>query len=834
MRRSPSSAAPLLAATVAVLLSLLPSAAHAAAEAPSSADAGLVPGEVIVRFDDPAEASARVRAWGAGISLRSGLPGMVTAKFDDHADTRALAREIAGRPGVRWAEPNRTLELAALPNDARVGEQWALNNNGQSVRGLLGTPGIDLDAPEAWDFATGGEVLVAVADSGVALTHPDLAGNLWTNPGETGNDSQGRDKRTNGLDDDGNARIDDWRGWDFVGNDNIPSDENGHGTHVAGIVGAVGGNGLGVSGVAQRVQLMPLKIGSNSRTDASINSDAAAAAMLYASAKGAKVFNGSFSGSNPSRAQEDAIAASPNTLFVFPAGNTGADVDLSPTYPCGFNRDNILCVGSISSNGALSGFSNFGAKSVDLAAPGSAILSTSPFSFVVNDPFELPIAGRWTRVTLSGDPQNWTTPVSGDGTRSLQINDGNGIAQNVQTGLVSNRVNLATCAEPVLEFEASAAFSNGRLDLAITEDAVKEDYTKWLQLGSWSTASKQTFRVDLSSAQTSVGPRSFAGKTIAIAFVALSNGGNTGRGPVVDDVVISCKPNILTGQELQFLSGTSFAAPQVAGAAALVASQFPGATVGYLRSAILNSVVPMASLTSKTLTGGRLSAVGALDTQAPAPFALVAPAAGTTTTDLRPTFGWDGSTDTKTGIARYELIIDGQVVATTDAAGRSVRPSTALTFGAHTWKVDAVDQAGLRTSSESRAIMVTEPAPQRPPGPALKIGKLGKVTKASIAKSGISVPCTIGEVGRCRVEVRLSRADARKLGLKVGKKATTFLVGKASKTVGKAGKATVKVKPSKATASKIRRGKKKVTFVIHVTGVDAAGDETVVTVTAKA
>ena len=782
----------------------------------------VVPGEVIVRFDDASTATARVHAWGAGIALRVGLPGVVTVKFASDVDTVALAREIAGRPGVRWAEPNRKLQLQALPNDPRIGEQWGLSNSGQLVRGIAGIPGVDSNAAGAWDFATGGDALVAVADSGVALTHPDLASNVWTNPGETGTDAQGRDKRTNGLDDDGNSRIDDWRGWDFVGNDNDPSDAQGHGTTVAGLIGAVGNNGVGISGVAQRVKLMPLRIGgSGGRTDSSINADAAAAAMLYASAKGAKIFSGAFGGSNPSQAQEDAIAATPGVLYVFPAGNAGADNDVNPSFPCNFNRANILCVGAITSQGAYASYSNYSPKTVDLAAPGHALLTTSPFRLAFDEPFEQAIAGRWTKAYTA---LPWDIAPDADGTHVLKINGA--IPQSGMSAIVSSRFSLAGCQAPLLSYDLAQQFKNGAFNVWITEDANAADTSKWVLVDQAIGDLPLNGRfLDLAS---------YAGKSIAVALGTVTGVGTpVGAGPTVDDLKISCVPNVYSGSEYDYVDGTSVAAPQVAGAAALVLSQYQAADANYLRSAILNSATPMPSLTSKTVTGGRLNVLGALDTNGPAPFGLGEPGVGATTADRQPTFSWSGTTDDKTGVARYDLVIDGVVAASTDAAGRSARPLIVMADGAHSWKVDAIDGAGQRTSSETRTI--TLPVPAAPPlGPSLKVGKLGKVTKASIAKSGFSVPCTIGVIGRCRVAVRLSKADAKKLGLKVGKKSTTFLVGKGSAKVGKSGKVTVKVKPSKATAKVIKRGKKKVTFVIEVVGVDAAGHETVTTVNVKA
>ena len=208
-------------------------------------------------------------------------------------------------PRVLYAEPNYRVQMIEVPNDPRYSELWGLNNEGQTG----GTPDVDIDAPEAWDVTTGGSTLVAVIDTGVDYTHPDLAANMWVNPGEIPNDGQ---------DNDGNGFVDDVHGYDFANNDSDPMDDHGHGTHVAGTIGAVGNNGIGVAGINWNVQLMAVKF-----LDASGNGTTADAveAINYAAAQGATISNNSWGGYEPfSQAMYDAIAAAGEAGQVFVAG----------------------------------------------------------------------------------------------------------------------------------------------------------------------------------------------------------------------------------------------------------------------------------------------------------------------------------------------------------------------------------------------------------------------------------------------------------------------------------------------------------------------------------
>jgi subtilisin family serine protease len=341
------------------------------------ASGAAVPGELLVRFASDADAGSRAAARSnAGTHLQRRLPvsGLELVRVDAGTSAEAAARRLERQPGVLYAEPNRLRVSFRMPNDPYLGELWGLHNMGQQVNGASGMPDADVDAPEAWDVTTGaGAVAVGVVDSGVTRTHADLAPNAWANPGESG-----ADRDSNGIDDDGNGYTDDVAGWDWVGDDRDPSDPNGHGTHVAGTIGARGDNGTGVTGVAWQASVIALRVldaqGSGTVADA-------IAAYAYAGAKGARILNASFGGPGFSRAEYDAIGAIPEVLFVTAAGNDGSDNDVNPQYPCNYDLPNVVCVAATGARDALAGFSNRGARSVDLAAPGTNVLSTWPSGY---------------------------------------------------------------------------------------------------------------------------------------------------------------------------------------------------------------------------------------------------------------------------------------------------------------------------------------------------------------------------------------------------------------------------------------------------------------------
>ncbi|MBA4387073.1 MAG: hypothetical protein C0404_03770 [Verrucomicrobia bacterium] len=307
----------------------------------------------------------------------SGIYLVELAESGADAVPGAVAKYLQESGVVALAEPDYLVfatETQLMPDDPRFGELWGMHNTGQTN----GTVDADIDAPEAWSICTGDRgVLVGVIDTGADYTHPDLGSNYWSNPGETGLDAQSRDKRSNGVDDDGNGYIDDWRGWNFITETNDPKDDHFHGTHCSGTIGGVGSNGVGVAGVCWKVSIVALKFLSGSGSG---NISDAIEATAYATKVGCDLTSNSWGGSGFSQAMIDAIAAanSNGVLFVAAAGNSSNDADEEPMYPAAYNQPNIISVAATDRNDGLASFSNYGAVSVDLGAPGHQILSTYP------------------------------------------------------------------------------------------------------------------------------------------------------------------------------------------------------------------------------------------------------------------------------------------------------------------------------------------------------------------------------------------------------------------------------------------------------------------------
>jgi len=333
-----------------------------------------VPDEILVRFKSGTSRQAMLASHAkvGGTIKREfrSVPGLHLVKLSAASNFKRALRDYHKSPDILYAEPNYILHTFAQPNDPLFPQQWGLSNTGQSG----GTPGADIHAPQAWDITTGSsDVVVAVIDTGIDYTHPDLAANVWSAPTsfteQVGSYSVTCPAGSHGI-----------QPGALGGNGNAcdPMDLDGHGTHVAGIIGAVGNNGLGVSGVNWNVQLMACS-GVDSLGDAVACLDF----VKQMKDQGVNVIasNNSWGGEGLySQALIDAITAQQQDgiLFIAAAGNSFDDNDLYPTDPASLFLTNIISVAATTPNDGLAGFSNFGRYSVDLGAPGVDILSTLP------------------------------------------------------------------------------------------------------------------------------------------------------------------------------------------------------------------------------------------------------------------------------------------------------------------------------------------------------------------------------------------------------------------------------------------------------------------------
>jgi subtilisin family serine protease len=365
-----------------------------------------VPGQVLVKFK-PGVGARDVQAFqekfGLSTIRKFNVPEKMQRAFGGElyqfklrpGDTvEAAVARLSGQPGVAYAEPNYKIQLddpqepappppsepppsepppsqpppppaEVIPNDPRFPELWGLRNTGQEN----GQAGADVGATTAWATTTGkgpGQgPLIAVIDTGVDYNHPDLAPNIWTNPNEVPGD---------GVDNDGNGIVDDVHGANIINKTGDPMDDNSHGTHVSGTIGGKGNDGAGVVGVQWDANIAGVKFldagGGGTYADA-------VDAVLYATAIGARVTSNSWGGGGFSQALYDAFKASP-ALHIAAAGNNGSDADSRPSYPAGFDLDNIVSVAAHDRHDQLADFSNYGATSVDVAAPGVDVLSSVP------------------------------------------------------------------------------------------------------------------------------------------------------------------------------------------------------------------------------------------------------------------------------------------------------------------------------------------------------------------------------------------------------------------------------------------------------------------------
>ncbi len=518
-----------------------------------------VPGQVVVRFRenaDPLTRTAALSAESATTMKRLVLPGLRLVHVKGSvADAVAALRR---NPAVDYAEPNYLYHAEAIPNDPRYSQLWGLAK---------------INAPAAWNITTGSSaVTVGIVDTGIATDHLDLVGDLVA-------------------------------GHDFVQGDGDPRDFNGHGTHVAGTIGARGNNARGVAGVNWQVGLMPVRVldGSGSGSNANVT-----AGLAYACSHGASIVNASLGGTSYSTSMRDAIASCPNTLFVVAAGNDGVDNDTMPHYPCNYgaapdNLANVVCVAATDTSDTLASFSNYG-HSVDLAAPGVGISSTWPaYDTLASEGFES--IGGWTTSVASGLPFG-QSPTHANGLYSASDSPAGAYQPGTDSWLY--RTSPMTSLAGRL---GCRLFYNLRLDTQ-----VNRDFFQIFGSGDGANFAGSQWSGSTGGAFLGLSSDMSAYDGVATFYPALrllaNSDGTVGDGGYLDDLSLRCLR--ASSEDYNTISGTSMATPHVAGVAALVKAAHPTFTVAQLKAALLGGVDKLGSLTGKVSTGGRLNACRAL------------------------------------------------------------------------------------------------------------------------------------------------------------------------------------------------------------------------------
>jgi thermitase len=559
----------------------------------SAAEGGgaFAPGEAIVRFErgaTPGEQQAARQA--ARVDFDSTIRVPHAQLVEVEGPVQAAVRRLEGQPGVAYAQPNYRYEATAVesPNDTFFEELWGL---GEPVG-----PPAGVYALQAWENNKGAGQVIAVLDTGVDLTHPDLAPNLWE-------DSISGD-----------------HGHDFVDGDGDPDDFNYHGTHVAGTAAAVDANEEGIAGVAPEAEIMAVRVldGDGSGSTADI-----AAGIVYAGENGANAINMSLGGpaGGGDKAMSDAIAKAgeDGAVTVVAAGNEAADNDAEPHTPCALPNPTMICVAALSKNtGALASFSNYGEQTVDLAAPGNQILSAkTDYKALLAEGFEDPALPGWDKVTVSGVAWGSST-VASLGDRSASDSPLGDYAANSNTQLVraaADALDLSTERGCRMHFDARYEVqpkSGGAFTDRLAFGALESGFSTQPRDEIAGSSGAQFRRLDVSisplDGHTDVRP----------AFALFSDDTDERDGAYVDDLEMLCRDTAsyvneiapdppgkydkpTAGNYVRF-QGTSMAAPHVAGVVALVRAAAPSLSVQETIDAVLDGTSTMPSPDSKRPT----------------------------------------------------------------------------------------------------------------------------------------------------------------------------------------------------------------------------------------
>jgi subtilisin family serine protease len=558
------------------------------------------PDEIIVKFKPNVTLSARSQTSQSyrAQSMQS-FPNdsdWSVAKLSAGQTVAQALSDYANDPNVEYAQPNYIYHTMQTPNDPDYGQLWAAKNTGQTITtgtysgGVTGTSGDDMNLEAAWNVQTDcSSVIVAVVDSGVNYNSTDLTANMW-NGGISAPS----------------------HGWNFVGTGSSdPMDYEGHGTHVAGIIGAMGNNYTGTTGVCWKANIMAVRVldatGSGFTTNIIQGID-------YAINNGAKIINMSLGGGANDPAMSAAVtrAQNANVLVVVAAGNQATNNDATPSYPCSFSQANLLCVAALDQKYALATFSNWGTSSVDIGAPGTNIRSTWAGSRTTTDD-PLTSSSGWT----SNSGWNYLLDSIGNGVIANPVSASKpywGINHyNANTDdRIYKSFNFGGADVATLSVVAAVNVKNGDFFTVKLKAGVSDPFISGTQIYSVSgKADKNFYKTNIDSDISSC-----LNTTCSFGFQLKSALGSTADIGVLIHF-FSLQTLTLNNTSLNTIDGTSMATPEVAGVAALVWSHNPQFTYTDVVNAIKQGGRSIPALTGKTTTGKAVDALGALTYIAP-------------------------------------------------------------------------------------------------------------------------------------------------------------------------------------------------------------------------
>ena len=586
-----------------------------------------VPKEVIIKYKDKPFsrdfAFQEQKLSNKGLNVKAILrsSNILLVQIQDEQEINSVIKDLKRDPEIEIAQPNYLYQLSSIDtNDTYKDVLWGLDNTGQEVNGIIGMADADIDAPEAFDRYVGSSsVTVAVLDSGVDYTHPELVNKMWDG--------------SNCLDYEGKYIGGCIHGYDFLEYDKDPKPTtSNHGTMIASVIAAEANNGQGILGVASNVKIMALKVDIGNIYGNVINSRYVSTfsvmeAILFASSNGAKVINASF-GSTFNNDVFDYLLYSTiqlyDGLFITVAGNEGENNDGNTAFvPCSFNLPNIICVAATDSQDNLTDWSNYGNLSVDLAAPGNNIMMPK----IISDPVTA-YSENFESVTPINLPSGWTKSSGYNYWGTYAFSDTKVLygdvhhmpyANNVDSYVTSPNINLSTSTGAVMSFvtRCDTEYTTDEfvdyMTLSYSPDGITfDDQINWNEVS-----------LDEDTDEFNHGPNVLGFYQIEIPEEYLTSGfrfrfswktnqfvkGLEEDGCFIDDILIK---KYISDSEYIFSSGTSFSAPYVTGAAALLLGHRPNASIDEIKQAIIYTGDSLASLQGKTVSGRRLNLYNAL------------------------------------------------------------------------------------------------------------------------------------------------------------------------------------------------------------------------------